>query len=73
MAQSNQQLGHNRTRQVQSRKTQARYESVDHSAELMAKRRQLLANHRAKRAAQRGAAVEAILDDSARETPADQA
>jgi hypothetical protein len=46
-----------------NRHAQATYGRVDHTADVMAKRRQLLVHHRAKMDAKRGAVSQARQDD----------
>jgi hypothetical protein len=56
-----------------NRNEQSKYGRVDHTAAVMAKRRQLLAHHRAKMDAKRSEVSEAIQDDLQHDAPGDQA
>ena len=56
-----------------NRNEQAKYGRVDHTAAVMAKRRQLLAHHRVKMDAKRGKVSETLQDDLQHDAPGDQA
>jgi hypothetical protein len=56
-----------------NRKAQSKYGRVDHTADVMAKRRQLLAHHRAKMDAKRGEVSQPRPDDIQPDAFGDQA
>jgi len=73
MALSNQQSLKNPSGTGKNRKEKSKYGRVDHTAEVIAKRRQLLAHHRAKMDAKRGEVSQARQDDIQPDPPGDQA
>ena len=73
MALRNQQSLKNPSGTGKNRKAQSKYGCVNHTADVMAQRRQLLAHHRAKMDAKRGEVSETIQDDLQHDAPGDQA
>jgi len=72
MALRNQQSLQNPSGTGNNRHTQAKYGRVDHTADVMAKRRQLLAHHRAKMDAKRSEVSQTRQDDIQPDAGGDQ-